>query len=79
MRLLKTTLLLLIVAYLAMLFTGYGFLVNGGKKLGGLALECQYLSAYGLKSEHQLRDPHGVIGRGECPLLHAVATPFWQY
>ncbi|MFV4847638.1 YobH family protein [Edwardsiella tarda] len=78
MRLLKTTLILLIIAYLAMLFSGYGFLVNSQKQLGGLTLECQYLSAYGLVGNHQLRDTHGVIGSSECPLLRAVTTPFWQ-
>lgn len=34
MHLLKTTLILLIVIYLAMLFSGYGFLISSRNNLG---------------------------------------------
>ncbi|ARD38415.1 hypothetical protein QMU90_003069 [Edwardsiella ictaluri] len=78
MHLLKTTLILLIVIYLAMLFSGYGFLISSRNNLGGLGLQCQYLTARSLVTQTQIHDSNGVIGIAECPLFKAISSPLDQ-
>lgn len=77
MRLLKTTLLLLIVIYLAMRFSGYGFLISARKNQDGLALQCQYLSARGLVTQAQRHDGNDVNGLAACLQFTAVHPPIW--
>lgn len=69
MRFLVRIAALLVIVWLAMLFTGYGILAGSSKKVAGMGLQCQYLTARGMISAQYLHSDSGIIGVTDCPLL----------
>ena len=69
MKLFIRAILLIVVIWIAMLFTGYGVLTGSTKNAAGLGLQCSYLTARGLITAQYLHTDSGVIGVTECPLL----------
>ncbi|MCG7388168.1 MULTISPECIES: YobH family protein [Pantoea] len=69
MKLFIRAILLIVVIWIAMLFTGYGVLTGSTKNAAGLGLQCSYLTARGLITAQYLHTDSGVIGVTDCPLL----------
>ncbi|WP_431222036.1 YobH family protein [Serratia sp. L9] len=67
-------LVVLAVLYAAWLFSGYGVLVGSEKNVGGLGLQCQYLTARNVVTAQYLHGNNGVIGVADCPLLKKIET-----
>ena len=65
---------LLAVVYGVFLFSGYGVLVGSNKNVGGLGLQCKYMTARNLLIAQYLHGDNGVIGVADCPLFKKVET-----
>lgn len=65
---------LLAVVYGAFLFSGYGVLVGSNKNVGGLGLQCKYMTARNLVIAQYLHGNNGLIGVADCPLFKKVET-----
>ncbi|CAI0723582.1 hypothetical protein FCL49_00240 [Serratia proteamaculans] len=65
---------LLAVVYGAFLFSGYGVLVGSNKNVGGLGLQCKYMTARNLVIAQYLHGDNGLIGVADCPLFKKVET-----
>lgn len=65
---------LLAVIYGAFLFSGYGVLVGSNKNVGGLGLQCKYMTARNLVIAQYLHGDNGLIGVADCPLFKKVET-----
>ena len=60
---------LLAIIWLVMLLTGYGILTGSSRNIGGIGLQCQFLTARGMVVAQYLHNENGVIGVAHCPLL----------
>ncbi|KQN53095.1 hypothetical protein GKQ23_13925 [Erwinia sp. E602] len=69
MKILTRLVALLVIIWLAMLFTGYGVLTGSTKNVAGLGLQCQYLTARGMVVAQYLHTDSGIVGVTDCPLL----------
>lgn len=69
MKIFIRVVMMMIVIWVAMLFTGYGVLAGSNKNAAGLGLQCNYLTARGVVTAQYLHTESGVIGVTECPLL----------
>ncbi|CAI0764089.1 YobH family protein [Serratia proteamaculans] len=65
---------LLAVVYGVFLFSGYGVLVGSNKNVGGLGLQCKYMTARNLVIAQYLHGDNGMIGVADCPLFKKVET-----
>lgn len=65
---------LLAVVYGVFLFSGYGVLVGSNKNVGGLGLQCKYMTARNLVIAQYLHGDNGVISVADCPLFKKVET-----
>lgn len=65
---------LLAVVYGVFLFSGYGVLVGSNKNVGGLGLQCKYMTSRNLVIAQYLHGDNGVIGVANCPLFKKVET-----
>ena len=65
---------LLAVVYGVFLFSGYGVLVGSNKNVGGLGLQCKYMTARNLVIAQYLHGDNGLIGVADCPLFKKVET-----
>ncbi|ANI31806.1 membrane protein [Yersinia entomophaga] len=66
--------LILLVAYLALLFSGYGVLIGSEKNAAGLGLQCKYLTARSIVTAQFLNGDNGFIGITDCPLLKKTTS-----
>ncbi|CAI0797627.1 MULTISPECIES: YobH family protein [Serratia] len=64
----------LAVLYGVFLFSGYGMLVGSNKNVGGLGLQCKYMTARNLVIAQYLHGDNGLIGVADCPLFKKVET-----
>lgn len=62
------------VLWLAMLLSGYGVLYSSRENVGGLGLQCHYLTARGTSAAQYVHSESGIIGTSSCPLLRKVQT-----
>ena len=69
MKIFIRALMMVVVIWVAMLFTGYGVLAGSNKNAAGLGLQCSYLTARGVVTAQYLHTDSGVIGVTDCPLL----------
>lgn len=69
MKIFIRALMMVVVIWVAMLFTGYGVLAGSNKNGAGLGLQCSYLTARGVVTAQYLHTDSGVIGVTDCPLL----------
>lgn len=69
MKVFIRALVVVVVIWVAMLFTGYGVLAGSNKNAAGLGLQCSYLTARGVVTAQYLHTDSGVIGVTDCPLL----------
>ena len=69
MRLIIRTIILLAIAWIAMLLSGYGMLIGSNENVGGLGLQCQYLTARGTSTAQYVHSSSGLIGLTSCPVL----------
>lgn len=69
MKVFIRALVVMVVIWVAMLFTGYGVLAGSNKNAAGLGLQCSYLTARGVVTAQYLHTDSGVIGVTDCPLL----------
>lgn len=69
MKIFIRALMMVVVIWVAMLFTGYGVLAGSNKNAAGLGLQCSYLTARGVVTAQYLHTDNGVIGVTDCPLL----------
>lgn len=61
--------LIFLIAYLALLFTGYGVLIGSEKNAAGLGLQCKYLTARNIVTAQFINGDNGFIGITDCPIL----------
>ncbi|MBP1130182.1 MULTISPECIES: YobH family protein [Serratia] len=64
----------LAVLYGVFLFSGYGVLVGSNKNVGGLGLQCKYMTARNLVIAQYLHGDNGLIGVSDCPLFKKIET-----
>ncbi|WP_312241287.1 YobH family protein [Pantoea sp.] len=69
MKVFIRALMVVVIIWVAMLFTGYGVLAGSNKNAAGLGLQCSYLTARGVVTAQYLHTDSGVIGVTDCPLL----------
>lgn len=62
------------VLWLAMLLSGYGVLYSSRVNVGGLGLQCHYLTARETSAAQYVHSESGIIGTSSCPLLRKVQT-----
>ena len=61
--------LVLAVIYGGFLISGYGVLIGSNKNVGGLGLQCKYLTAQGITTAQYVHSDSGIIGITNCPIL----------
>ncbi|AJI95800.1 yobH-like family protein [Yersinia ruckeri] len=66
--------LIFLIAYLALLFTGYGVLIGSEKNAAGLGLQCKYLTARNIVTAQFINGDNGFIGITDCPILKKLTT-----
>lgn len=64
----------LAVLYGVFLFSGYGVLIGSNQNVGGLGLQCKYLTARNVVLAQYLHGDNGVIGIADCPLFKKIET-----
>ncbi|RJF55783.1 hypothetical protein D4100_09210 [Serratia inhibens] len=64
----------LAVMYGVFLFSGYGVLIGSNQNVGGLGLQCKYLTARNVVIAQYLHGDNGVIGVADCPLFKKIET-----
>ncbi|ADO48222.1 YobH family protein [[Enterobacter] lignolyticus] len=69
MRLVIRSVLVLAIAWIALLLSGYGVLIGSSENVGGLGLQCKYLTARGTSTAQYVHSNSGIIGMTNCPLL----------
>lgn len=69
MRLFIRSIVFLVIVAIGVLLSGYGVLVSSEKTVGGLGLQCKYLTAQGYSTALYLHGDNGVVGRSSCPLV----------
>ncbi|ELQ6036221.1 hypothetical protein R2226_000316 [Cronobacter sakazakii] len=65
---------LLVVAWVALLFSGYGILIGSHENAAGLGLQCRYLTARQVVSTQFIHSDSGLIGITACPVLRKSET-----
>jgi hypothetical protein len=69
MHLVVRTIILLAIAWIALLLSGYGVLMGSNENVGGLGLQCKYLTARGTSTAQYVHSDSGIIGLTNCPVL----------
>ncbi|AHY07868.1 YobH family protein [Serratia plymuthica] len=64
----------LAVLYGVFLFSGYGVLIGSNQNVGGLGLQCKYLTARNVVIAQYLHGDNGLIGIADCPLFKKIET-----
>lgn len=64
----------LAMMYGVFLFSGYGVLIGSNQNVGGLGLQCKYLTARNVVTAQYLHGDNGVIGVADCPLVKKIET-----
>ncbi|EKY3198731.1 hypothetical protein RBA29_000908 [Cronobacter turicensis] len=65
---------LVVVAWVAMLFSGYGVLIGSHENAAGLGLQCRYLTARQVVNAQFIHSDTGIIGITACPVLRKSET-----
>ncbi|EOV8970811.1 YobH family protein [Cronobacter turicensis] len=65
---------LVVVAWVALLFSGYGVLIGGHENAAGLGLQCRYLTARQVVNAQFIHSDTGIIGITACPVLRKSET-----
>ena len=69
MRIIIRTILILALAWVALLLSGYGVLIGSNENVGGLGLQCKYLTSRGTSIAQYVHSDSGIIGLTGCPVL----------
>ncbi|CAI1598761.1 Uncharacterised protein [Serratia entomophila] len=67
-------LVVLAVIYGGFLFSGYGVLIGSNQNVGGLGLQCKYLTARNVAIAQHVHGDNGIIGIADCPLFKKIET-----
>ncbi|CAI0692029.1 Uncharacterised protein [Serratia entomophila] len=67
-------LVVLAVIYGGFLFSGYGVLIGSNQNVGGLGLQCKYLTARNVAIAQYVHGDNGIIGIADCPLFKKIET-----
>ncbi|EOL9011281.1 hypothetical protein HIJ87_07020 [Cronobacter malonaticus] len=65
---------LVVVAWAALFFSGYGVLIGSHENAAGLGLQCRYLTARQVVNTQFIHSDSGLIGITACPVLHKSET-----
>ena len=60
------------LVWVALLLSGYGVLYRSVENVGGLGLQCRYLTAQGTSSAQHIHSESGIIGTAHCPILRKM-------
>jgi hypothetical protein len=74
MRLIIRTIIVLAIAWIGLLLSGYGILIASHENVAGLGLQCKYLTARGTSTAQYVHSASGILGFADCPLLRKSAT-----
>ncbi|MEG7450735.1 YobH family protein [Serratia marcescens] len=66
--------LVLAVIYGGFLISGYGVLIGSNKNVGGLGLQCKYLTARNVAIAQYVNGDNGFIGVADFPLFKKIET-----
>ncbi|WP_436876611.1 YobH family protein [Siccibacter turicensis] len=67
MKVMIRSAIVLVLVWLAMLFSGYGVLIGSSENVAGLGLQCKYLTARQVVTAQYIHSD--VIGLSDCPIL----------
>ncbi|ELY2782128.1 hypothetical protein ACI095_001306 [Cronobacter turicensis] len=65
---------LVVVAWVALLFSGYGVLIGSHENAAGIGLQCRYLTARQVVNAQFIHSDTGIIGITACPVLRKSET-----
>ncbi|SNY73814.1 YobH family protein [Enterobacter sp. CC120223-11] len=74
MRFTLRTIIVLALLWIGLLLSGYGVLIGSNENVGGLGLQCKYLTARGTSTAQYVHSSSGLIGLTDCPLLRKSQT-----
>ncbi|HEX4502743.1 MAG TPA: YobH family protein [Scandinavium sp.] len=74
MRFTIRTIIVLAILWIGLLLTGYGVLIGSTENVGGLGLQCKYMTARGTSTAQYVHTDSGIIGMTDCPLLRKSKT-----
>jgi len=74
MRTVIRTVILLALVWVGILLSGYGVLIGSNENVGGLGLQCKYLTARGVSTAQYVHSSSGIIGLTQCPVLRKSDT-----
>ncbi len=74
MRFTIRTIIVLAIAWIALLLSGYGVLIGSNENVGGLGLQCKYLTARGTSTAQYVHSNSGIIGLTDCPPMRKSKT-----
>lgn len=74
MRFIIRTVIVLAIVWIALLLSGYGVLIGSNQNVGGLGLQCKYLTARGTSTAQYVHSSSGIIGLTDCPILRKSQT-----
>lgn len=74
MRFIIRTIIVLAIIWIALLLSGYGVLMGSNENVGGLGLQCKYLTARGTSTAQYVHSDSGITGLTDCPLLRKSKT-----
>ncbi|MGY5956665.1 YobH family protein [Kosakonia sp. BK9b] len=62
------------LAWIGLLLSGYGVLIGSHENAAGLGLQCKYLTARGTSTAQYVHSNNGFFGLSNCPLLRKSET-----
>lgn len=74
MRILIRLIIILAVAWLGLLLSGYGILIGSHQNAAGFGLQCKYLTAREIVTAQYVHTNSGIIGVSDCPVLRKSAV-----
>lgn len=74
MRFTLRAIVVLALLWIGLLLSGYGVLIGSKENVGGLGLQCKYLTANGTSTAQYVHSDSGIIGLTDCPLLRKSKT-----
>ncbi len=74
MRIIVRLCLILFVLWVIILMSGYGVLMGSEQNVGGLGIQCRYLTARHVVTAQYLHSDSTLFGVSSCPLLRKTDT-----
>jgi YobH-like protein len=70
--------LVTVIIYFGLLFSGYGVLIGSEKNAAGMGLQCKYLTARNIAIAQFINGENGIIGVSNCPLVKKIGNNVFE-